>query len=163
MRSRNSNNSCTVHQGPTACVHSQEQGCRMTCSATSTVTHAQYMSFQRPECCCAQAFRTQPLYGRDLWEIGPALAANLQDVQTSCKEAASRLKQNSTDASTLSGLVGSHFHAGYLLQRSASDLCQSGRDGKPPPSVLALHVLHSCRMFVTMLVLSAAGSRSVRY
>ena len=58
----------------------------------------------------------QPLYGRDLWDVGPALSNNLQDVQTSCRDAALRLKQSSGDVSILSGLVGlSCCHAHMTL------------------------------------------------
>ncbi|KAL3156739.1 hypothetical protein ABBQ38_001014 [Trebouxia sp. C0009 RCD-2024] len=51
-----------------------------------------------------QVFKVQPEYARDLWDTGPALATNLQDVEQTCKQAAEGLSKDSSNAQLLSGL-----------------------------------------------------------
>lgn len=53
-----------------------------------------------------QVFKVQPEYARDLWDTGPALATNLQDVEQTCKQAAEGLSKDSSNAQLLSGLSG---------------------------------------------------------
>ena len=48
----------------------------------------------------------QPAYARDLWDTGPALATNLQDVQLTCKQAADGMRRDSSNAQLLGGLSG---------------------------------------------------------
>ena len=48
----------------------------------------------------------QPAYARDLWDTGPALATNLQDVQLTCKQAADGMRKDSSNAQLLGGLSG---------------------------------------------------------
>ena len=57
-------------------------------------------------CTAIQVFKVQPKYARDLWDTGPALATNLQDVQQTCKQAADGLGKDSSNAQLLSGLTG---------------------------------------------------------
>ena len=67
-------------------------------------------------------FRVQPQYGRDLWDTGPALATNLQDVQQTCKRAVDGLRKDSKNAQLLVGLSGklstpaAHIHCAYTNQ-----------------------------------------------
>ncbi|KAL3132505.1 hypothetical protein ABBQ32_009050 [Trebouxia sp. C0010 RCD-2024] len=51
-----------------------------------------------------QVFKVQPGYARDLWDTGPALATDLQDVEQTCKQAAEGLSKDSSNAQLLSGL-----------------------------------------------------------
>ena len=53
-----------------------------------------------------QVFKVQPAYARDLWDTGPALATNLQDVQLTCKQAADGIRRDSSNAQLLGGLSG---------------------------------------------------------
>lgn len=53
-----------------------------------------------------QVFKVQPAYARDLWDTGPALATNLQDVQLTCIQAADGMRRDSSNAQLLGGLSG---------------------------------------------------------
>ena len=53
-----------------------------------------------------QVFKVQPEYARDVWDTGPALATNLQDVQQTCRQAADGLRRDSSNAQLLAGLSG---------------------------------------------------------
>ena len=48
----------------------------------------------------------QPLYARDVWDTGPALISNLQDVQQTCQQASDGLKQDGQELRLLTGLSG---------------------------------------------------------
>ena len=48
----------------------------------------------------------QPLYARDVWDTGPTLASNLQDVQQTCQQASDGLRQDGQNARLLTGLSG---------------------------------------------------------
>ncbi|KAL0032304.1 hypothetical protein WJX79_003738 [Trebouxia sp. C0005] len=51
-----------------------------------------------------QVFKVQPLYARDVWDTGPALISNLQDVQQTCQQASDGLKQDGQELRLLTGL-----------------------------------------------------------
>lgn len=51
-----------------------------------------------------QVFKVQPQYARDVWDTGPTLTSNLQDVQETCQQAADGLKQDGRNARLLTGL-----------------------------------------------------------
>lgn len=51
-----------------------------------------------------QVFKVQPLYARDVWDTGPTLTTNLQDVQQTCQQASDGLKQDAKNGRLLTGL-----------------------------------------------------------
>jgi len=53
-----------------------------------------------------QVFKVQPLYARDVWDTGPTLTTNLQDVQQTCQQASDGLKQDAKNGRLLTGLSG---------------------------------------------------------
>ncbi len=63
---------------------------------------------QKPEpaWCNTQVFKVQPQYGRDLWDTGPTLTSNLQDVQQTCQQASDGMKTDTMNGRLLTGLSG---------------------------------------------------------
>ncbi len=53
-----------------------------------------------------QVFKVQPLYARDVWDTGPTLTSNLQDVLQTCQQASDGLKQDGRNTRLLTGLSG---------------------------------------------------------
>ncbi|DBB14004.1 hypothetical protein WJX82_002006 [Trebouxia sp. C0006] len=51
-----------------------------------------------------QVFKVQPLYARDVWDTGPTLTSNLQDVLQTCQQASDGLKQDGRNTRLLTGL-----------------------------------------------------------
>lgn len=51
-----------------------------------------------------QVFKVQPQYARDLWDTGPTLSSNLQDVQQTCQQACDGLRLDGSSVRLLTGL-----------------------------------------------------------
>lgn len=91
-----------------------------------------------------QVFKVQPAYARDLWDTGPALATNLQDVQLTCKQAADGMRRDSSNAQLLGGLSGKAALFPSLLISRKDILVLSGIVG-------GFFVFRSSRSFVLCL------------
>lgn len=73
-----------------------------------------------------QVFKVQPAYARDLWDTGPALATNLQDVQLTCKQASDGMRRDSTSAQLLGGLSGkAALFQSLVINRKKRLCCQA--------------------------------------